>query len=115
MRSTNEVIDNHLKCFSEGDLAGILADFAPTAVLFTPDGPLQGRAIDALFEALIAEFGKPGSTFALRQRSVAREVGYIVWTAETADNRYELVTDTFIVREGRIAMQSFAAKVVTKH
>lgn len=28
---------------------------------------------------------------------------------------YELVTDTFIFRDGRIAIQSFAAKLVSKH
>ena len=27
--------------------------------------------------------------------------GYILWTAETADNSYELGTDTFFVRTGR--------------
>ena len=28
---------------------------------------------------------------------------------------YELVTDTFIVRDGRIAIQSFAAKLMPKN
>ena len=29
MASTKEVLDNHLKCFGEGDLKGILSDYAP--------------------------------------------------------------------------------------
>lgn len=115
MLTPRDVIDNHLKCFGEGDLAGLLADYAPGAILFTPQGPLRGDAIRSLFEGLIAEFGQPGTRFELQHRAEAGEVGYIVWTAETADNRYELVTDTFVVRDGRIAVQSFAAKVVTKH
>jgi ketosteroid isomerase-like protein len=79
MRSTNEVIGNHLKSFGEGNLAGILADYAPDAVLFTPDGPLKGSAIDALFEVLVAEFAKPGATFDLKRLVVEGDVGYILW------------------------------------
>ena len=43
MATTQEVLNNHLKCFGEGDLEGILSDYAPGAILFTPDGPLRGR------------------------------------------------------------------------
>jgi len=42
MASTKDVLVNHLKCFDEGDLEGILSDYAPGAVLFTSDGPLRG-------------------------------------------------------------------------
>jgi hypothetical protein len=41
MDSTKDVLDHHLKCFGEGDLKGILSDYAPGAVLFTSDGPLE--------------------------------------------------------------------------
>jgi hypothetical protein len=37
--------------FGEGELKGILFDYAPGAVLFTPDGPLKGTdTIRPLFE-----------------------------------------------------------------
>ena len=36
------------------------------------------------------------------------------WTAETADNVYELATDTFFVKEGKIVAQSFTAKITPK-
>jgi len=39
---------------------------------------------------------------------------YILWTAETADNVYEVGTDTFIVQDGKIVAQSFAAKITPK-
>jgi len=44
MASTKDVLDHHLKCFADGDLKGILHDYAPGAVLFTPDGPLRHTA-----------------------------------------------------------------------
>ena len=67
---TKGVIDHHLKCFDEGNLNGILSDYAPDAVLFTPDGPLRGvDAIRPLFQAMIAEFGKPGAAFNMKLQS----------------------------------------------
>jgi hypothetical protein len=64
-------------------------------------GPFRGvEASRPLFEAMIAEFRKPGAAFGLSQMAVDGEHGYIVWTAETADNVSELGTDTFVVRDG---------------
>jgi ketosteroid isomerase-like protein len=115
MNSTKEVVDHHLGSFFEHDIEGILSDYAPGAVLFTPDGPLHGVAeIRPLFAALVAEFGKPGASFELKRQSFEGECAYILWTAETADNRYELATDTFVVRNGRIVAQSFAGRIVPK-
>jgi ketosteroid isomerase-like protein len=115
MASTKNVIDHHLKCFAEGDLDGILSDYAPGAVLFTPAGPLRGDdAIRPLFKAMIAEFGKPGAAFNMKQQFIEADYAYILWTAETADNVYELGTDTFVVRDGKIVAQSFTSKMTPK-
>jgi ketosteroid isomerase-like protein len=115
MASTKDVIDHHLKCFGEGDLKGILSDYAPDAVLFTPDGPLRGPdAIKPLFQAMVAEFGKPGTTFSMKQQFVEGDYAYILWTAETSDNVYEVGTDTFVVRDDKIVAQSFTGKITPK-
>jgi ketosteroid isomerase-like protein len=115
MALTKGVLDHHLKCFDQGDLKGILSDYAPGAVLFTPDGPLKGAdAIRPLFQAMIAEFGKRGAEFRMKQYSVEGDYAYILWTAETADNVYEVGTDTFVVRDGKIVAQSFTGKITPK-
>ncbi len=49
----------------------------------------------------------------LRQE-VGGDTAYIVWKAETADNRFEVGTDTFIVRNGKIVTQTFAGKISPK-
>jgi len=41
MRSTAEVLDDHLQCFAARDLEGILADYSPDAVFFGPEGALR--------------------------------------------------------------------------
>jgi len=116
MATTQDVLENHLKCFGEGNLEGILSDYAPGAILFTPDGPLRGRdQIRSLFTAMLAEFGKPGAAFSMRQQFVEGDYAFIVWTAETADNVYELGTDTFVVRDGKITVQSFAGKTTARN
>jgi ketosteroid isomerase-like protein len=115
MASTKDVLDHHLKSFSEGDLKGILSDYAPEAVMFTPDGPLRGPdEIRPLFQALIAEFGKPGAAFTLKRQSIDGDYAYILWTAETADSVYEVATDTFVVQNGKITAQSFTGKITPK-
>src|SRR5215470_8271780 len=115
MTSTKDVLENHLKCFSEGDLTGILSDYAPGAIMFTQDGPLRGpEAMRPLFQALIAEFGKPGAKFSMMQQFIDGDHAYILWSAETADNVYELATDTFVIRNGKIVAQSYTSKVTPK-
>jgi hypothetical protein len=63
---------------------------------------------------MVAEFGKPGAMFSMKQQFVEDDHAYILWSAETADNVYELGTDTFVVRDGKIVVQSFTGKVTPK-
>ena len=115
MKSTKDVLDHHLKAFGERNLQGVLSDYAPGAVFFAPHGPLRGPdAIRPLFQAMIAEFAKPGAAFSMKQQVVEGDYAYILWTAETADNVYELGTDTFVVQDGKIVAQSFTGKITPK-
>ena len=52
--------------------------------------------------------------FRMKQQFVQGDYAYILWTAETADNVYELGTDTFFVRQGKIVAQSFTGKITRK-
>ena len=116
MASTKDVLNHHLKAFEQGDLNGVLSDYGPGVVFFRREGPLKGvDAIRPLFEALIAEFGKPGATFNMQRQVIEGDYAYILWTAKTTDNVYELATDTFVVREGKIVAQSFTAKITPRN
>ena len=115
MSSTREVLDRHLDCFGRGDLEGILADYSSTAVLFTPTGTLKGpAAMRPVFQTIFAEFGKPGTSFSVNHRSVDGDYAYLLWNAETADNVYEMGTDTFVVRNDQIIAHSFAVTLRAK-
>jgi ketosteroid isomerase-like protein len=111
--TTQDVLTHHLNCF--GDLAGTMADYTAESRFFTPDGLLRGpEAIRRFFVRLFEEFAKPGMSFEMLRQEVDGDTAYIVWKAETADNRFELGTDTFIVRNGKIVTQTFAGKISPK-
>jgi hypothetical protein len=112
MPTTQDILNRHLKSFGENDLNGVLADYSSDAVLFVPGASLKGAAIQTFFEGLLAEFAKPGASFSMREQRVEGDYAYILWSAETADNSYQAATDTFVVRDGKIVAQSFAANIV---
>jgi predicted SnoaL-like aldol condensation-catalyzing enzyme len=111
--TTEDVLTHHLSCF--GDIAGSMADYTAESRFFTPDGLLRGSdAIRKFFVKLFDEFAKPGMSFEMLRQEVDGDTAYIVWKAETADNRFEIGSDTFIVRNGKIVTQTFAGKISPK-
>jgi ketosteroid isomerase-like protein len=114
-QATQDVLKHHLKCFGKGDLAGTMADYTAESRIFTPDGLLRGtETIRKFFVRMFEEFAKPGLSFEMLRQEVDGDSAYIVWKAETADNDFELGTDTFIVQNGKIVTQTFAAKISPK-
>ena len=113
--ATQDVLAHHLECFGKVDLAGTMADYTDESKFFTPDGLLRGsEAIRRFFVRLFEEFAKPGMSFEMLRQEVDGDTAYIVWKAETADNRFKLGTDTFIVQNGKIVTQTFAGKISPK-
>jgi hypothetical protein len=50
----------------------------------------------------------------MKEQFVEGEYAYILWTAETSENVYEMGTDTFVVRDGKIVAQSFTGQVTPR-
>jgi ketosteroid isomerase-like protein len=112
---TQQVLAHHLECLGNLDLAGTMADYSDDSTLFTPDGLSRGSAaIRGFFAELFEEFAKPGLSYEVLRQEVSGDIAYIVWTAETADHRFEIAADTFVVRNGKIANQTFAGKISPK-
>ena len=111
---TRDVLAHHLECLGKLDLAGTMADYSDDATLFTPEGLLRGAALRRFFSELFEEFAKPGMSYELLRQDVSGDVAYVAWTAETANNRIEIAADTFIIQNGKIAIQTFAGKISPK-
>ena len=113
---TQAVLNHHLAAFGAGDVDEILSDYTDESVLITPDGPIRGRdalrsASGGLFSGLFA----PGTyEFVMDASHVEGEVAHIIWHADCPSADVSLGTDTFVVRDGKIAVQTFAAKITPK-
>jgi ketosteroid isomerase-like protein len=110
-KDTNAVLDNHLAAAQRGDLEAVLNDFSEDSVLFLPQGPVRGIAkLREFYKAFLTNppSGFP-KAFELLRRDVDGEVAYIVWKAEPG---VQLATDTFLVRDRKIIVQTFAASLV---
>ena len=106
-RQTEAVFAHHVEALGEG-LESVLSDYAEDAVLYTPDGPKRGRGeIRAFFEVFMAEtLPKLLKSFELLRTDVDGEILYVTWTAGAVA---PLGTDTFIIRDNKIQVQTFAA------
>ncbi len=112
---TERVLNHHLQSFGSGNVAAIMEDYTDQSVIILPNGILKGRKqIKGLFNALVAEFSKPGMKFNLTNTKVDDHLAYITWNAETQDNVYNFATDTFVIMGGKIKHQTVAFHVTPK-
>jgi ketosteroid isomerase-like protein len=110
---TAQVLSHHLRALGAGKLDEVLDDYVEDSVMVTPDGTIKGLSgIRVAFEGFLSGLFKPGTyELTLDSRHVEGEVAYIVWHAKCAAADIVFGTDTFIVKDGKIEVQTFAAKV----
>ena len=114
--STEAVLNHHLEAFSAGDVDEAMKDYTEDSVFIMPDATLKGLdGIRAAFSELFGGLFKPGTyEFTMGRVEVVGEVAYIVWSTVNQGADVTLGTDTFVVRDGKIAVQTFAGKVEEK-
>jgi hypothetical protein len=72
----------------------------------------QGRQHRAAYSGFFDGLFKPGSyDFTMDRPEVVGEVAYMVWHSVTKGADVRLGTDTFVVCDGKITVQTFAARV----
>ena len=113
---TEKTLLHHLQAFGVGNVDAIMADYSEDAVLITPDGTLKGHAqIRSLFEQIFATMFPPDSTsLTLVRQVVEGDIAYILWAASSSHYHAPLGTDTFVMRDGKIVAQTFAAPMEAK-
>jgi hypothetical protein len=107
-RSTDEVLKDHLQRRAAGDLDGDLEhNYAPNVVLLCEHGPMQGReGVRKSAEELARQI--PEASFEYPAKAVEGEYALLFWRAESAKARAEHGVDSFVIRDGRIVMQTVA-------
>ena len=111
---TEATLLHHLTAFGGGDVDEILADYTEESVVITHDGALRGLAdIRPFFENFV-KILPPGSDFQMIKQVTEGELAYIFWKAESDHVSIPLGTDTFIIRDSKIVLQTFAGTIETK-
>jgi len=82
-------------------------------VLIEPNGTHRGLSeLRAFFAPAFEGVFRPGSyDFTMDRSTVEGDVAYIVWHSRNEGADISLGTDTFVIRDGKISVQTFAAKV----
>ncbi len=115
-RETTEILDRQNLYFVKGDVDELMKDFSEQAMLFTPDGVLEGiDSIKKFYTDVTTNVLPPGSDFKISRQEVRGQTAYIVWSAESKNYRFPLGTDTFVMKDGKIIAQTFAAKIEPKN
>ncbi|MDP8929685.1 MAG: nuclear transport factor 2 family protein [Actinomycetota bacterium] len=107
---TDAVVDHHLRAFYQG-IDPILDDYTDDSVLITNKTTYKGLAeIRSFFTDLIADLPDEGFDEAekIHRMEIEGEVAFLVWEAKPW---FDFCTDTFVVRDGKIRYQTFAAHV----
>jgi ketosteroid isomerase-like protein len=114
--STQDVLNHHLEAFSAGDVDAIMEDYTEQSVLIIPDVTLSAPiAIRAAFTEFFGGLFKPGTyEFTMDRMNVIDKIAYVVWHSFNEGADVLLGTDTFLVRDGKIAIQTFAADIKEK-
>jgi ketosteroid isomerase-like protein len=105
--STETTLVHHLQALGGGQLEAVLSDYTEESIIFCANGVFKGlNAIQAFFDSTIKNT-PPGmvEAFTMIRQDIEGEVAYILWKAEPF---VPLGTDTFVVRNGKIMVQTFA-------
>lgn len=104
-----------LAAFGTGDLDALVGQYTEDAAIVTPQGVIKGADnIRAMIEAILAEFGAPGTSFNLMTTQAVGDVVAFTWSAETGKAVYPFASDNFVLRDGKAAYHIFAAQVQPK-
>ena len=105
-RSTAQVFEDHLRFRQAGQLdTDLEQNYASDVILLCDHGAFEGRdAVRKSGSDLAAQL--PDGRFEYVVKYVTGDYAYVQWTADSATNRIEDGADTFVIRNGRIVMQS---------
>lgn len=105
-RSATEVFEDHLRLAGSGDVEGdIAANYADDVVLLTGIGELRGHDGVRRSRSVLAD-DLPGGRFEYLTQLVAGDYAFLEWRGDADQVTVEDGADSFVIRDGRIVMQS---------
>ena len=106
------VFDHHINAVLANDLDAILEDYSEESILFTPDSTYTGLTqIRGFFEGLLPSFPTEGTNIEVDRLAVEQDAVFILWHGSTPTLDIPFGTDTFIIQDSIIILQSFAGVI----
>ena len=111
-RTAQEVFDDHLRQAESGSVEEDLArNYDPRVAVLTSEGVFRGcDGLRALAARLRREL--PGARFTYSMRRVEGEIALLEWSAEADGACARDGVDTFLIRGGRILVQTIHYRLV---
>ncbi len=107
--STASVIKHHIQALAEGNLDEIMADYCEASVFLTNDNVIEGLdGIRAVFTGAVAN---GGFAVSMQHELYHDDAAYITWNVPGV---IALGTDTFIVKDEKIVLQTNALIMAPK-
>jgi ketosteroid isomerase-like protein len=102
--STGAVLQKHLRA-ARVDVDAVMDDYTEQSVLITHEATYRGLAeIRSFFTTLFRDLPKGFfESIRITREEVVGEMAYILWDRDP----FSRATDTFVVRDGKIAFQTF--------
>lgn len=107
------ILDRHVANMKSGNIDGIVADYAPDAVIVTPaglaspNGIFVGKDARKLFGVLAAPANLPGNkTMQTRYQDLGPGVTRMEWVQFKGQKNEVSGYDVFVVKGGKIAFQT---------
>ncbi|SDN02953.1 nuclear transport factor 2 family protein [Ensifer sp. YR511] len=107
---TRKVLEHHMGAFAAG-VDEILADYTDESVVITPKGVVRGLSELRVFFQEFIDNATPAfwDAYVLQSKVCDGDYAFITWTAKPF---LTFATDTFLIRDGKILMQTFASLAV---
>jgi hypothetical protein len=105
--TTKVVLEHHLNAFGAKDIDEVMKDYTEESTLFW-DGEVH-HGLDELrqvYAGAIDEFTADGVRFEMEKMVTDGRTGLLKWNADTLKNDFLMGTDTYIIEDGKIMIQT---------
>lgn len=114
-RTTQEVFDHHNEYLPICNLDEVMLDYCEESVIINMGGPVIGlEAIRAFFKGSMETCLPAETVYEDLTKHVHGDMAYYIWKADSPFYEVPYGTDTFIIKNGKIIMQTFAGILIQK-
>jgi hypothetical protein len=114
MRTTKEVLDDHLNLSKNGSVEEDLSrNYSEDVLLLTSFGIYRGHeGLKSLAKMVLEQL--PDASFKYNKVLIEEEIGFLEWSASSKKAKVEDGADSYVVRNGRIVAQTIHYTVTNK-